>query len=81
MTAASEPSEASSGNDSPTRRYARAGLELVGLQANESEMAVIEGADALYRPLIVALMDAELDDIEPEPGEDMSGPPRSVERR
>jgi len=81
MTAASEPSEPASGNDSPTRRYARAGLELVGLQADEAEMAVIEGADTLYRPLIVALMEAELDEIEPEPGADMSGPPRSLEPR
>jgi hypothetical protein len=81
MTAANERGEASSGNDSPTRRYARAGLELAGLRADEAELAVIEGADALYRPLIAALMEVELDGVEPEPGADMSRPPHSVEQR
>ncbi len=82
MTAAGEPNDAPSGKDSgATRRYVLAGLELAGLDADEAELAVIEGADALYRPLIEALFEAELDAIEPEPGTDMSRPPRSVEGR
>jgi hypothetical protein len=81
MPAAHERGKAPSGNDSPTRRYARAGLELAGLRADDAELAVIEGADALYRPLIAALTQVKLDGIEPEPGPDMSRPPRPVEQR
>jgi hypothetical protein len=79
MTAAADTP---SGKESTaTGRFARAGLELVGLEADEAELAVIEAADALYRPLTDALIEAELDGVEPEPDADMSHPPGSVEQR
>jgi hypothetical protein len=82
MAAAGQPKDAPSGDDpGATRQYVLAGLELAGLHADEAELAVIEAADALYRPLIDALIEAELDGIESEPGADMSRPPRSVEQR
>jgi len=62
-------------------RYVRAGLELLGLRTDEAELAVIEAADGLYRPLVEALTEAELDGIEPEPGEDLSRPLRRLEQR
>jgi hypothetical protein len=80
MPAAGEPKDAPSGA-SPTRRYVLAGLELLGLPADEAELAVIEAADALYRPLTDALIEAELEEIEPERGTDLSRPPRSLEQR
>jgi hypothetical protein len=43
-------------------------------------MAVIEAVDGLYRPLVDALIEAELDGIEPEPGTDMSRGPRAPEQ-
>ena len=54
----------------------RGGLEIAGIEAGDDEIAVMIGADGLYRPLIEALLRAELDGIEPEPGVDVSGPPR-----
>ena len=66
---------------SPTRQYVGAGLELLGLNAGEAEFAVIEAVDGLYRPLIEALLEVELDGIEPEPGADMSRKPRSLDER
>jgi hypothetical protein len=61
--------------------FVSAGLELLGLEHDEAELAVIEAVDELYRPPLQALLDAELDGIEPEPAGDMSSPPRSLEQR
>jgi hypothetical protein len=61
--------------------FLAAGLDLLGLQAAEDEIAVIQAADGLYRPLIQKLLEAELDEVDPEPGVDVSGPPRALERR
>jgi hypothetical protein len=58
-----------------------AGLDLLGLQATEDEIAVIQAADGLYRPLIERLLEAELDGVDPEPGVNVSGPPRALEGR
>ena len=63
------------------RRFVVAGLAQLELKADEAELAVIEVADALYRPLIDALLIAELDGVEPEPGADMSQGPLSPETR
>ena len=41
-----------------------------------AELAVIEAADSLYRPHLDALLAADLDEVEPEPGIDPSRPPR-----
>lgn len=56
--------------------FVLAGLGLLGLEADDAELAVIGGAHALYHPLIEALIEAELDGVEPEPGADMSRAPR-----
>jgi hypothetical protein len=64
-----------------TKRFIDAGLEMLDLGAGEAELAVIEVVDAIYRPPIEALLDAELDGVEPEPGADMSRGPRSLEQR
>ena len=58
-----------------TERFVRGGLDLLGLEADETEIAVIEAADRLYRPVIESLLEAELDGVDPEPGADMSRAP------
>jgi hypothetical protein len=76
MTAAPEQGgEAKAGEADAVGRFARAGLELLELEADEAEIAVIEAADRLYRPVIERLLEAELDGVDPEPGADMSRPP------
>jgi hypothetical protein len=77
MAAAEQASDAPGEADAgPSRRFVLAGLELLEIRADDAEMAVIEGAHALYHPLIEKLIEAELDGVEPEPGADMSRAPR-----
>jgi hypothetical protein len=59
-------------------RLARAGFELLGLEPDEAELAVIEAVDALYRPLMQALIEVDLAGVEPEPEIDLSRPPRDA---
>jgi hypothetical protein len=61
--------------------YLDAGLALLGLESREDEIAVIQAADGLYRPLIERLLEAELDEVDHEPGTDVSGPPSALEQR
>ena len=76
MTAAPEQGGgANAGDADAVERFARAGLELLDLEADEAEIAVIEAADRLYRPVIEQLLQAEFDGVDPEPGADMSRPP------
>ena len=76
MTAAREVTGGADGGEAgAVQRFVRAGLELLDLEADAAEIAVIEAADGLYRPVIERLLEAELDGIEPEPGTDMSRPP------
>lgn len=56
--------------------FARTGLERLGIEVDDVELAVIEAADSLYRLHLDALLAAELDDIAPEPDIDLSEPPR-----
>jgi hypothetical protein len=56
-------------------------LELLELEAGEPELAVIEAVDALYGPPLQALVEAELDGVEPEAGVHLSQAPRAVEAR
>jgi hypothetical protein len=67
--------EESGSADGAAQRFIRAGLELIDLEADEAEIAVMEAADGLYRPLITSLLEAKLDGVDPEPGADMSRPP------
>ena len=76
MTAAEQASDAPGGVEpSASRQFLLAGLELLEIAADDAEIAVIEGAHALYHPLIGRLIEAELDGVEPEPGADMSREP------
>jgi hypothetical protein len=82
MTAADQAGRTpGDGQSGAARGFARAGFDLIGLSAGEDELAVIEAVDALYRPLMDALLRAELDGIEAEPGTDLSTAPRAVEQR
>jgi hypothetical protein len=56
--------------------FAKTGLERLGIEVDDVELAVIEAADSLYRPRLDALLDADLDDVEPEPDIHLSEPPR-----
>lgn len=77
MSAARGPDHPAGGTESDAvQRFVRGGLEIAGIQADDDEIAVMIGADGLYRPLIEAVLRAELDGIEPEPGVDVSGPPQ-----
>jgi hypothetical protein len=69
-------SDASSG-----RQFAISGLELLELETGEDELAVIEAVDALYGDLLQRLLETELDDVEPEPGGDLTRAPRTPELR
>jgi hypothetical protein len=76
MTAAREASGGADGGDGgAAQRFVHAGLELLDLEADEAEIAVIEAAESLYRPVIESLLEAELDGVDPEPGADMSRAP------
>jgi hypothetical protein len=82
MAAAEHPTDAPrSESASPARRFVQAGLEPLGLELSEQQLAVIDAVDAIYRPMIEALMTAELPEVEPEPGADMSREPRTETRR
>jgi hypothetical protein len=56
--------------------FARTGLERLGVEVDDAELAVIEAADSLYRPRLDALMEADLDEVAPEPHIDLADPPR-----
>jgi hypothetical protein len=52
-------------------------LELLGIEADETERMVMEGVWSLYQPGMEALRDADLDEVEPELRADLSkAPPR-----
>ena len=63
------------------RQYVVAGLDVLGVEAAEDELAVIQAVDAVYGPALEALMAEGFDDIEHEPGADMSRPPRDPMER
>jgi hypothetical protein len=59
-------------------RYVRAGLELAGDEADDTDIAVIRAADAIYGPVMSALDAADLTRVLPEPDLDPSRPPRPL---
>jgi hypothetical protein len=82
MSAGEESHEAPAGvGPSSIRRIVKAGLEDLELPVAEDELAVIEAVDSIYRPLMEALLEAELDEVEPEPGADLSRGPQALESR
>jgi hypothetical protein len=63
------------GNDG-LQSFLAGGFERAGIEANETELAVMAVAESIYRPHIEALLEANLDDVAPEPEIDLSQPPR-----
>ena len=63
------------GNDG-WQSFLAGGFERVGIEADETELAVMAVAESIYRPHIQALLAADLDDVAPEPGIDLSQRPR-----
>ena len=57
------------------QRYLDSALESFGIEADETERAVIAGVWAIWEPGMNLLRDADLDPVEPEPHPDLSAPP------
>jgi hypothetical protein len=76
-----EPHSGGGASPSPLERYAAARFELLGLDADATMMGIIAVADSLYEPSIDALIKADLGEVGPEPGVDLSRAPRSIEER
>jgi hypothetical protein len=55
--------------------YLTAALETFGIEADETERAVMAGVWSIWEPGMSLLRDADLDGVEPEPRVDLSGPP------
>jgi hypothetical protein len=60
---------------SPMDRSVRAGLEMLGFEADPAELAVIGSLDAIFGPAQRALLGADLAGIAPEPCLDPSRAP------
>jgi hypothetical protein len=69
------------GDGENSRRYIESGLALIGLEAGQDEIAVIQAVDAIYGPALDALTAEGFDGIPHEPGPDMSRPPRTDSER
>ena len=57
-------------------QHVRAGLELAGMTVDDTDLAVMRAADAVYGPGFKALADADLRDVVLEPDLDPSRAPR-----
>ena len=53
----------------------RAGLELLGYEVDETELAVMRVADGVYGPQLRKLVEADLSGVWPEPDFDPGRPP------
>jgi hypothetical protein len=62
--------------DSAFQGYLDSALEVYGIEADETERAVMAGVLAVYEPALDALSDADLGAVQPEPNADLSQPPR-----
>jgi hypothetical protein len=56
-------------------RHIRAGLEVLGYDVDETELAVMRVADGVYGPQLRALVEADLAAVWPEPDLDPSRAP------
>lgn len=61
--------------ETPFQRFIDAGLVSFGIEADETERAVIAGVWSIWEPGMNMLRDADLDGVEPEPHPDLSAPP------
>jgi hypothetical protein len=59
------------------RRLATGSLELSGVEANETQLAIMEAVDAIYRADTDRLMNADLDGVLHEPRAYLGNPPPS----
>lgn len=60
---------------SPFERYVDSGLESFGIEADETERAVMAGVWSIWEPGMTLLVDADLDGVEHEIHVDLSSPP------
>jgi hypothetical protein len=60
----------------PFEQHIRAGLELAGMDVDDTDLAVMRAADAVYGAQFRALAEADLRDVWVEPDLDPSRPPR-----
>jgi hypothetical protein len=82
MSARSEAgNDQGSDAQSESRRYIESGLAVLGLEAGEDEIAVIQAVDWLYGPALEALVAEGFDGVPHEPGADMSKSPRTDSER
>ena len=58
-------------------QYVRSGLELAGVEVDDTEMAVMRAADRVYGPGFRALAEADLSDVMIEADLDPGRPPMS----
>ena len=61
--------------DSAFQSYIEGALETFGIEADETERAVMAGVFAVYRPGLEQLLAVELDAESAEPDPDLSRPP------
>lgn len=61
--------------DSAFQRYVQGGLELFGIEADQTERSVMEGVFSVYRPALEGLLAADLEGVEPERPIDLSRAP------
>lgn len=59
-------------------RYARAGLELRGIDLDDVELAVMRAAQRFYEPEMTALEEADLTQVWPEPDLNPSRAPSAL---
>lgn len=57
------------------QRYLDSGLESFGIEADESERAVMAGVWSIWEPGMNLLRDSDLDGVEQELNADLSSPP------
>jgi hypothetical protein len=57
------------------QRYLDSGLESFGIEADETERAVMAGVWSIWEPGLNLLRDADLDQVEQERPADLSTPP------
>ena len=60
---------------SPFQRYLDSGLESFGIEADETERAVMAAVWQIYEPGMNLLLEADLSGVEPERAADLSRPP------
>lgn len=58
------------------RSYLEAALEVFGIEADETERAVMSAVWSVYEPALAELREADLSAVDPEPDADLSRAPR-----